>query len=213
MSLEELQTEVENLKALVSRQKKMLANTGEQLLQLQVKDTQAQLKSIDIPKLREDGTTIPAGSSDIDTSEFATNDDIIQLVGELQGQLNILEQRSLRRTINSTLVHGEERVAPIPNSDGDEPSQSIYPHNLDGFKDLSDDSMLALCAFYELLPPTTEEEARMAAFLEGKIKTPNLDPSEFTPSADDYSKETLDELYDELARFLGLKVRRGENAW
>ncbi|KAG7763690.1 hypothetical protein KL946_003791 [Ogataea haglerorum] len=210
-SLEELKNEVDQLKELVARQSKVIGRTGEQLLRFQVRQTDRELNSIDVPRVGTDSTTSKHGQ--IDTSEFATNDDIVQLVGELQGQLNILEQRSLRRTINSGLSKDTDLIAPVLNSDGDEPPDTIFPKTLKQFRELSDDSVLALCHFYELLPPTLEEEAKLRAFMEGKIKSPNVDPSEFKPSSVDYSKEVLDSLYDDLARFLGLKFRKTEHAW
>ncbi|KAG7813235.1 hypothetical protein KL921_000781 [Ogataea angusta] len=210
-SLEELKNEVDELKELVARQSKVISRTGEQLLRFQVRQTDRELNSIDVPKVGPDGTVTKQGQ--IDASDFATNDDIVQLVGELQGQLNILEQRSLRRTINSGLSNDTDLIAPVLNSDGDEPPETIYPKTLKEFRDLSDDSVLSLCHFYELLPPTLEEEAKLRAFMEGKIKSPNVDPSEFKPSSADYSREVLDGLYDDLARFLGLKFRKTEHAW
>ncbi|KAH3664164.1 hypothetical protein OGAPHI_004878 [Ogataea philodendri] len=211
MSLEKLQKEVDELKELVGKQSKLISRTGEQVLRFQLKQTDKQLSEIEVPKIGADGSVTKQDS--IDTSEFATNDDIVQLVGELQGQLNILEQRSLRRTINSGLTKDTDLVAPVLNSDGLEAPEALYPTTLKDFKELTGDAVLSLCHFYELLPPTMEEEAMLRAFMEGKIKSPNIDPSEFKPSADDYSKPVLDGLYDELARFLGIRVRRTENAW
>ncbi|GMG55701.1 unnamed protein product [Ambrosiozyma monospora] len=220
-TVEALKEEIIQLKELVKKQSKLLAQTGEQLLEIQVRQTSAELKALDPHKLKgsskikEDKSTntlnpLSAGSitSAIDTSEFATNQDLVQLVGELQGQLIILEQRSIDRTANSFLTSPEDGVIPLTNADGDPPNQFLFPKTLQQFHDLKDDDLLQLCTFYELLPPNYQDEARMQAFIAGKIKTPNLEPGDYEITVDDYSKDSLFEFYVKLARYLGLKVKR-----
>ncbi|OWB76122.1 hypothetical protein B5S32_g271 [[Candida] boidinii] len=231
-TIEELQKQIEELANVVKKQSIMLSKTGHQLLSLQVKQTSKELGNVKIPSVNKDGipsfreskinktttenpeneSEIPS-SVDIDVNDFITNQDIVQLVGELQGQLTLLELKNIRRISNSRLSEDEDIIAPIPNQDGEEPAIEIFPKNIAEFKELADDTVLDLCQFYELLPPTAQDEAKMKAFMEGKIETPNLDPSEFTPCADDYSEEDLGLYYDELARFIGLKFRRRENVW
>ncbi|GME80795.1 unnamed protein product [Ambrosiozyma monospora] len=143
-TVEELQKEVTQLKELVKKQSTLLAKTGEQLLEIQVRQTSTELKALDPHKLKgsskikDDTTTshpLSAGSigSDIDTSEFATNQDLVQLVGELQGQLIILEQRSIDRTANSFLTSSEDEITPLTNADGDPPNQFLFPKTLKEF--------------------------------------------------------------------------------
>ena len=231
-TVEELQKQIEELASVVKKQSIMLSKTGHQLLSLQIKQTSKELGNVKIPTVNKDGipsfrdstkntassekkdsaTEVPS-SADIDVNDFITNHDIVQLVGELQGQLTLLELKNIRRIANSRLSEDEDVIAPIPNQDGEEPATEIFPKNIAEFKELADDTVLDLCQFYELLPPTAQDEAKMKAFMEGKIETPNLDPSEFTPCADDYSEEDLGLYYDELARFIGLKFRRRENVW
>lgn len=184
-----LQEQLDDVKAQLAKQGTIVAKTAQQLLSMQVSSTKKQLDAIPPPPV-------------VDSTDYATNEDLVQLVGELQGQLNLLEQKSILRTVNSHQKNDTDIVLPLPNLDGDMPDSVIFPHAIIDFKALSDDTVLNLCKFYQLLPVTLEERAAMQAFVEGKTATPHV--AEFDPAADEYPPETIDELYTQLVRFIGI---------
>lgn len=203
-----LQQQVDELKKQVFKQKKVLMDTAQQLLALQLKKSREELAAIPNPDALKagDANKSKTGSSDsIDTSDFATNEDLVQIVGELQGQLTLLDQRSQNRVANSMLHEDKETIEPIPNADGVPAPKKIYPATVKDYKSMDGDQLIELCAYYELLPATAEDEARMKAFMAGKIKSPNVPASEFKPKAEDYSKEALEKLKEDLRKFLGMQ--------
>lgn len=204
-----LQEQIDQLGHQVAKQRKILASTAQQLLSLQLKQNREKLASIPNPDpasmLASASGKIPSSSDSIDTSEFATNQDLVQLVGELQGQLTLLDERSKNRVANSLLTEDDETILPIPNVDGKNAPASIYPATIGDYKKLTPDQLIENCSFYELLPETAEEEARMKAFMAGKIKSPNVPPEEFKLKASDYPKKVIDELYVSFRTFIGLR--------
>ncbi|QPG76305.1 hypothetical protein FOA43_003691 [Brettanomyces nanus] len=209
-----LQDQINQLKAQLSKQRKVLTQTAEQLLSLQLQQSRQQLSAIPNPDPKSvlaaqssRGSTTTTTTT-ADTTDFATNEDLVQLVGELQGQLTILEKRSINRVTNSQLTEDLDAVLPMPNADGAPATDALhYPATLKDFKELSADALLDLCSFYELLPETAEEEAIMRAFMTGKIESPNVPLGQFKPKAEDYSKETISQLYEELRKFIGLAYK------
>lgn len=201
-SIEDLQEQINDLKSQVVKQRAIIAKTAQQMLSMQVKDTKQHMDSIPDP-LGLGGAGGAAAA--VDTADFATNEDLVQLVGELQGQLNLLEQKSVLRTVNSHQHRDSDVLLALPNLDGDMPASEVFPHSVAEFVNLGDDVVVQLCKFYQLLPPTLEERARMQAFVEGKIASPN-EPlnGDYEPPADDYPPETLAELFVELANFIGV---------
>lgn len=203
-TVEELTQKVADLTILVQKQSQLLSKTGQQVLTLQV-DAQRQRVSDFDPKGGK-----PTRST-VDTSDFATNEDIVQLVGELQGQLDILEERSMRRLINSKKGKTEV-LALIPNHDGEEPNLEFFPRDIEAFSKIDDNTLVKLARFYEKLPPTKEERAQFEDFVEGKIeKVPDQDDIQVDASS--YSPDELIEAFDNVARFIGLDIRRGVDAW
>lgn len=201
-TVESLTEQLKELALLVKKQNEVISKTGEQVLTLQVENTKTRVGHF--------GSKPSAKRSpSIDTSDFATNEDLVQLVGELQGQLDVLEERSIRRLINSKKT-GNELLAPLLNQDGEEPPVELFPGTLAEFKDLSDEDLVKLARFYELLPPTAAERAKFEEFVEtenaAEVETVEVKPS-------DFSSEDLIDAYDKLSRFLGLTFRRGEDAW
>lgn len=190
-----LQAQIDDLKAQVAKQHNIVVKTAQQMLAMQVKETKAQMDAIPNP-----GAIATGG---IDTTEFATNEDLVQLVGELQGQLNLLEQKSVLRTINAHQSADEDILIPLPNVDGIMPVKDVFPHSIAEFKTLAGETILHLAKFYHLLPPTLEERAKMQAFVDGKIENPN-DAGDYEAPAEDYPPETIDEMFSELADFLGV---------
>lgn len=200
--LEALEKEIGALKAIVSKQKDLLAKTGQQVLSLQVKNTKQQLDAIPPP---------PSLTPAIDTSDFATNEDLVQLVGELQGQLDILEEKSVLRGINVRQDNDDDLIVPLPNVDGDLPSSEVFTKTVAEFKAISDDTLIELCRFYQLLPQTAELEARIQAFVDGEISKEELDrKDDFHPPAHDYTQEQLNGYFKDLAEFLGVSHLKRE---
>lgn len=202
-----LQEQIDQLGHQVAKQRKILASTAQQLLSLQLKQNREKLASIPNPESIAASAEhkAPGSSESIDTSEFATNQDLVQLVGELQGQLTMLDERSKNRVANSLLEEDGEKILPIPNVDGKHAPENIYPATIADYKKLSPDQLIQICSFYELLPETAEEDARMKAFMAGKIKSPNVPPEEFKLKASDYSKKIIDGLYESFRIFIGLR--------
>lgn len=194
-TLKDLQVQIDGLKNMVAKQRKVITETAEQVLRIQVNDTKQKMNNIRVPDI--------TGSSN-DSTNFATNEDLVQLVGELQGQLNILEQKSMIRILNASKKNDGDELVKLPNFDGEYPLDTLFPKNLEALIDLSDDSLVELCKFYQLMPVTLEEEARMQAFVEGKINSPNDHLSDFEPPADDYPAGLMDDLFNELTKFLGV---------
>lgn len=194
-TIKALQAQIDDLKIQLTKQHTIVVKTAQQVLSMQVKDTRQKMDAIPNP-----GAIANGG---IDTSEFATNEDLVQLVGELQGQLNLLEQKSVLRTINAHQSKDEDILIPLPNVDGIMPIKDIFPHSIAEFKSLAGETILHLCKFYQLLAPTLEERAKMQAFVEGKIESPNVG-ADFDAPADDYPPETIEEMFSELADFLGI---------
>ncbi|AGO11306.1 AaceriACR047Cp [[Ashbya] aceris (nom. inval.)] len=219
MGDEELNTQVEGLKkqvaelqALVKRQGVLLTKTGQSVLELQVSKQKHDMANLDekfLPK---------GGASKFDTTDFATNEDLVQLVGELQGQLDTMEERSVRRLVNSTKVDDKDFLAPLPNADGEIPDvkDGLFPLTLGDFKKLDHVKVYKLAKFYELLPPTLREQEKFEDFLEGKVE--NFHISE-TPDDDvkaeveRLTEEQLDDIYNDIARYLGLRCRSGTSVW
>ncbi|KAH3673401.1 hypothetical protein WICPIJ_009789 [Wickerhamomyces pijperi] len=212
--IKNLETRIAQLEELVTRQSNIITKTGEQLLSLQVAQTSAKLaafnpNSLTGGEVKKTSKFQPtAGPEDED---YATNEDLVQLVGELQGQFDLLEERSIRRLINSTKTSGSN-LAPLSNPNGEEPPLDLYPKDIEALKNIDDLSLIKLAKFYELLPPTQEERAKFEEYLEGKT-TENPEFQEHEVKVEDYSKEDLIEAFDNLARFLGVSLRRGEDAW
>jgi hypothetical protein len=83
-----------------------------------------------------------------------------------------------------------------------------FPKNLKQFKDLDADGIESLSRYYELLPPDDDEINELLANIgatreEIDVKAPSKE----------YTREQIDDQFDVLARFLGLRVRRAKGAW
>ncbi|AAS51274.1 ACR047Cp [Eremothecium gossypii ATCC 10895] len=212
MSDEALKKQVEELQALVKRQSVLITKTGQSVLELQVSKQKHDMANLDekfLPK---------GGAGKFDTTDFATNEDLVQLVGELQGQLDTMEERSVRRLVNSTKSEEKDFLAPLPNADGEIPDvkDGVFPLTLGDFESLDNVKLYKLAKFYELLPPTLREQEKFEEFLEGKVE--NFHISE-TPDADieaevkRLTEEQLNDIFNDIARYLGLRSRRGTSVW
>lgn len=197
-----LEEQLSELKEMVQKQSKLLAQTGKQLMELQLKDVKNRMAGME--------TKAPA----IDPEDFASNEDIAQLVFEVLNQLDYLEDRNVARTYNGhilSLSPVETKIAPLPSKDG-ELAPSIFPATVQDLLDLKAIEVIELCEFYDLfvdesetnendLSATSPEEVLKMINAEGKI------------SAQDRllasSEEDVKKIFDEFTRYIGVRIRRG----
>lgn len=57
--------------------------------------------------------------------DYVTGDDIVELVTELQGQLDLIENRSIRRQANGFAINDDDAIAPLASTDGSIPNESF----------------------------------------------------------------------------------------
>lgn len=208
MSTEAIQAQLDELKLAVQNQNKVLATTGKQVMEMQLKDVKAKMSGLD---------ATPAAPK-FDPEDFATNEDIVQLVCELQGQLDFLEDRSIKRTYNSHLSEasaGSEKLAPLCNKDG-APAPQFFPVTLLDLRDITDTDLFRLCEFYELIvenEPTPELESILKSDdLTQQDAEKLLNATSVAPVEEKLKSLSLDditELFDEFARYIGVRIRRG----
>ncbi|EER32263.1 conserved hypothetical protein [Candida tropicalis MYA-3404] len=199
---EDVNQRISALEALVEKQSKLIAQTGQRLMEMQIKNLKGQLDS---------STT--TNQPPVDMSDYITNEDIVQLVTELQTQLDSLEDRTMRRVYNSTLQYDEETLAPIMNRDGELPEFAV-PKTLQEFKDLSKKELIRLGVFYEIIVPNEQEVEQALEQDNAKDAildiSKNKDIEEMSKSFDD---DQVNEIYDELARYFGIKHKRNSDGW
>lgn len=208
--VELLREEIEKLKILVKKQGETISRTGVNVLEMQVKNQSSDMEKVGFTNLNK--------ADDILDSDFASNEDLVQLVAELQGQLDTIEERSIRRTVNSTKRNNEDILAPLPNPDGDTPTfaDELFPNTLKDFKDLSDFKLYKLAKFYEIVQPSVKESEAFEEFMEGKAENfyaADLTDDEVNAEVKKLSKDQLEDAYNDLARYLGVTVRRGDMTW
>lgn len=192
-----VQEQLDDIKTQLAKQSKIVAQTAQQVLSMQVAATKSQLNAVPSPA----DALADGKQTSIDTTNFATNEDLVQLVGELQGQLNLLEQKSVLRSANVNQKKDTDLVLALPNLDGEFPPGDDFPHTIAELKDLSDDVVITLCTFYQLLPAELEERAR---------ESEKEQDDQVPPAAQEYPPETVDMLFEDLASFLGVShVKRG----
>ncbi|CCK71650.1 Mrp8p KNAG_0H02350 [Huiozyma naganishii CBS 8797] len=211
--LEELRKQVTQLEQLVAKQTKVLSKTGQSVLELQVSNQKRDVDNFGPPTASK-----TVARDKFDSTEFATNDDIIGLVGELQIELNHIEERSIRRLVNATKTEEKDILAPLPNADGDTPDfkTSFFPKTMKEFIEIDDVNLFKLARFYECLPPTMKEQDDLEKFLDGKLD--NLHVNDFDDATikkelENYKKDQLDDIFNEVARYIGLRSRRGDDIW
>lgn len=205
-NLEEINKKVQELEGLIEKQSKVIATTGHKLLEIQVKDVKSRMAEIDSGSNKSHG---------FDAADYIGNDDIVQLVTELQSQLDNLEDRATRRTYNSTLTEDEKKIAPLSNKDGDEP-QFALPSTLREFKDMAKAKVLELGVFYEIILPNEEEINEVLEKDSGNSKNDIIDLAknkDISKLEDQFSDEQVDEVFDELARYFGIRYRRVSVGW
>lgn len=211
--LKKLKSQVEDLQELVKKQNLLISKTGQSVLELQVAKQRADVEDLDSKFV-----AAKSGKSHIDTTDLATNDDLVQLVGELQGQLDSMEERSIRRLVNSTKTEKKEYLAPLPNADGEIPtvSDGFFPRSLEDFETLSNVNLFKLAKFYELLPPSLKEQEKFEDFLEGKVENFHINDAtdeEIEAELKNYSEDQLTDIFNDVARYLGVRTRKGTDIW
>ncbi|QLG70552.1 hypothetical protein HG535_0A04930 [Zygotorulaspora mrakii] len=213
--LELLKTQVAELQELVKRQTLLISKTGQNVLELQVSKQRSDVNSFGSSK-QSSGSKV--SNPQVESADLATNEDLVQLVGELQGQLDTIEERSIRRLANSAKVDAHEFLSPLPNADGEIPlaEGNLFPRTLKEFKAITNISLFKLAKFYELLPPSLKEQEAFEDFLEGKVQDFHIDEipdEEVEKELKKYSADQLEDVFNDLARYLGLKQRRGTATW
>ncbi|KAH3899339.1 related to Mrp8p [Saccharomycodes ludwigii] len=227
--IEKLKRQIVELQDLVQRQNKVISKTGQSVLEMRVDMQKAairELPDINPNNLFSNFATAKSGTSTnskFDPSDFVTNEDIVQLVGELQGQLDAIEERNIKRIVNSTKKDLKDYVAPLTNADGDNPvdltDDKLFPKTVGDFKNMDNITLYQLAKFYELLPATVKDQQNFENFLEGKMQdfhiTESLTKEQIEREIKNNfrSEEDLNDVFNDLARFLGLTLRRGTDAW
>lgn len=214
--LKELNEKVNNLSLLVERQAKMIAETGQQLVSLQVKDVKTRMADLDMNTKHSN-----SGVSHEDLQDYVTHEDIVELVGELQGQLDSIEERNIRRVFNSQLSQQDGIIAPLTNKNGELPTDINFPKTLQDFINIDPKVLLQLGIFYEYVFAKDQIEnfnnfANDDSNDVEKTKQALLDQSSSAHVNDSdisLTEEELNLLFDDVSRYLGLKVRKDPNAW
>ncbi|CEP62072.1 Mrp8p LALA0_S04e07118g [Lachancea lanzarotensis] len=216
--LSKLKTQVEELQQLVKKQNLLISKTGQSVLELQVAKQKSDVEDFDSQYTGFNKKGKSGSAVHDDTTNFATNEDLVQLVGELQGQLESIEERSIRRLVNSTKVDKKDYLAPLPNSDGETPktTEGFFPRSLGDFETVSDVDLFRLAKFYELLAPSLKEQEKFDDYLEGKLDNfhvGDLPEADIKKELENFSPDQLIETFNDVARFLGVKSRRGTDIW
>lgn len=227
LSLESVKAEVDNLAALVHRSAKAVAETGQRVLRMEISDERKAISTLPSPlsgsSLRDQAKS--------ETSQGANGDavgseDLVELVTELQGQLDLLDMRSVRRSANSTKIADDEFIAALPGNDGLVPGESEiseeereesmlpdikFPATVGEFKKLSPTDVETWLRYYELLPP---DEAELRELLGDTAATEaGKTAVEGAVSNDHLTEAEANTHFDTLARHLGLRPRRSKCAW
>lgn len=181
MNLEE---EVVQLKEQVKKLQKVLASTGQHVMQLQMHQHKQEIDDIgskthDLQKLTPATATIPRGS------DYVTESDLGDMVVELQGQLTLLDKRSIKRTLNS---RSKSKLLPLPNADGEE--HPNFPASIEALRKLSDKELFEQWNHFEML--------------NGGETLDSLLEKEESESAAVGNKKLLDEMYTSLVQSIGL---------
>ncbi|OBA21496.1 hypothetical protein METBIDRAFT_11998 [Metschnikowia bicuspidata var. bicuspidata NRRL YB-4993] len=204
----DLSQQVQQLAELVQKQGKIIAQTGKQLMELQISGVKARMAQVDSSPQQK-----------INVEDFATNEDIVQLVCELQGQLDFMEERSIARTFNSHLTKSSDstqKLAPLCNRDG-APAPECFPKTVGDLHSIDAADLLRLSEFYELIIEN-EVDPEMEAIMKSdtltaedaqKIKNHSLQQAPLKQRIEQLTPQDVDELFDEFARFVGVRIRRG----
>lgn len=212
--LAQVKQQVADLQRLVKKQSLIISKTGQSVLEMQISKQRSDVKAIG-----SKGSESKHGLSQLETNDVVTNEDLVQLVGELQGQLDTIEERNVRRLVNSTKTEANDILALLPNADSEIPTSEkngISVTTLEDFEKLNDIALFKLAKFYELLPPSLKEQEKFEDFMEGKTEEYQANEmldEEVEKELKNYSTGQLENTFNDLARYLGLRARRGTATW
>ncbi|KAL6935193.1 uncharacterized protein HGUI_03080 [Hanseniaspora guilliermondii] len=206
-TISKLQEQVNQLTSLVEKQNKLILSTGERLMSLEVRQQKKSISKLS-GSSENDGDS---SSDEEDDDGYARNEDLIQLVGELQGQLINLDYKSVNR-VNNSSIKDNEPLALILNADGEEPPQDIdYPKTKNDLLSFTDIQIFKLAMFYELVPPIVLHNSDET--LDKKLKELSVDENQ-EDSLERHmnvllpTKKEKDELFNNVAAYLGVNVRK-----
>ncbi|ODQ66521.1 hypothetical protein NADFUDRAFT_50438 [Nadsonia fulvescens var. elongata DSM 6958] len=218
-TLESLQEELNVIKAQLTKANAVIADTGRHVLSLQVNGERQRLGQLDL----NSSAPVESYAYDSATAASVTAEDVTELVTELQSQLDLQEERSIRRSANAFVIKDTDFIAPLPTTDSSIPTyEEGFPATLDDFNQLDHEGIVTWLKYYELLPPDEAEMARLRRLLD--IEEDD-EEEETVPVSESLSEETIDfehgelskaeqdTLFDNLARFLGLRIRRTTGVW
>lgn len=180
-SVEQLSTQLMQLAALTQRNSKLLVRQGEDIIRI---DTESRLARVQPP-----GTTaaVPQPASP------GVDDGVIEeLVAQLTFKLDELEERSIRRVSNSTLTAGDGVIDWLPSADPDNPEFALPAQTDDG---------VAL-ALPKTVAQLEKSDTRTLLEIMKAYALAHYEPGMPLPTDAEAGV-----LYDELARFLGLRSR------
>lgn len=191
--------EIAEIRAQIKKMQTVIAMTGRQIVELQLDSTRRRNEDVDrrTKELRGEPT---APSNSGENGDYATNSDIVELVQELQDQLDILDERSIRRTINSRAGKSTPIVS-LPSIANEYPPN--FPNTLQDFAEIGISEVEALARFYELLPPDAVEMQELLQKVSMTAGEANI--SQQPPQV---TEENVAENFNKLARFLGLPLTR-----
>ncbi|KAF5092456.1 hypothetical protein D0Z00_004577 [Geotrichum galactomycetum] len=222
-TIETLQKQVDFLTLQVQKNTKTLLKTGQKVLEYEVNNEKAKLHGGNTKQ-----STAAGGGGEDEEDEPVKGQDLVELVTELQTQLDLLDTKSIRRNANGFKTNDDEYIAPLPNNEGEIPpvvavddddntpanTTDGFPATLGQLKALSDAVVERWLRYYELLPPDEAELKEL--FGDEIVNSTSSEVREAVAAATakkQLSKQELDAQFDDLARFLGLRVRRSPAAW
>jgi hypothetical protein len=231
LTIESLQKQVDFLTLQVQKNTKTLLKTGQKVLEYEVNNEKAKLYGENPSTKRAAATATADGEEEEEDEddEPVKGQDLVELVTELQTQLDLLDTKSIRRSANAFKTNDDDYIAPLPNNEGEIPpvlatdaaddntpaeKTDGFPATLGQLKALSNAAVERWLRYYELLPPDEAELKEL--FGDEIVNSASSEVREAVAAATakkQLSKQELDAQFDDLARFLGLRVRRSSSAW
>lgn len=181
--MSDLEAEVKQLKEQVKKLQILLAKTGEQVMEMQMNNRKNSINDIQT-KTNDLHQMVPASKPPVAMSDYVVGSDLNDMVGELQGQLDLLDQRSIRRTLNS---RSKSKLEAIPNSDGED--HPLFPKTIESLQKLTDAELFDQWNHFEMLSGETLDDLLEKGDSEEVIAG---------------NKKVIQEIYDSFARNVGL---------
>ena len=194
----DLKQQVATLAEQLKKTQKVLSQTGQQVMSLQLSQRSTGINEIgDKTRELQAAAGLPQENKQSSISgDYVGMNDLQDMTVELSGQLQILDERNIRRIANSHRTEPDQCIAPLPDSVGEFPRK--FPKTVHEFASLEWPEVIQLCQYYEIVP----EDIGADSFLKDEQGNPR-DPSD----------PLLTELFDSLARFMGLRARRTDGVW